>query len=61
MYSSVVHVQWESTTEQNIMMSAKWCHGCATLYMPQSTNQCLCGDFVSSGCKQIDQTTGHIA
>lgn len=30
MYSSVVH--WESTTEQNIMMSAKWCHGCATLY-----------------------------
>lgn len=30
MYSGVV--QWESTTEQNIMMSAKWCHGCATLY-----------------------------
>lgn len=25
-------VQWESTTEQNIMMSAKWCHGCATLH-----------------------------
>lgn len=51
--------------EKVLLYRTSWCQQSDVMdvqhFMPWSTNQCLYGDFVSSGCKQIDQTTGHIA